>query len=82
MQINFKWIFNVLKLYVCTLLIESVDLSKYRLGTRYLANVGFSASYDLGEILVDLSSTHLYWKTLNWVYAPLIEKGYVDLLSI
>ena len=31
---------------------------------------------------MDSSSTHLYWKTLNWVYAPLIEKGCVDLLSI
>ena len=82
MQINFKWIFKVLKLYVYTLLIGSLDLSKYRLGTRYLTNMGFSTLYDIGKILVDSSSTHLYWKTLNWVYAPLIEKGCVDLLSI
>ena len=72
----------MLKLYVCILLIESLDRVKYRPGTRYVTNVGFSTSYDLGEILVDSSSTHLYWKALNWVYAPLIEKGCVDPLSI
>ena len=31
---------------------------------------------------MDSSSTHPYWKTLNWVYAPLMEKWCVDLLSI
>ena len=77
-----SWIFNVLKLYFCTLIFGSLDRVKYRPGTRYITNTGFSTSYDLEEILVDSSSTHLYWKTLNWVYAPLIEKGCVDLLSI
>ena len=42
----------------------------------------FSASYNFGQILMDSSSTHPYWKTLNWVYAPLMEKWCVDLLSI
>ena len=59
-----------------------MDLCKYRMGTRYITNVGFSTLYNLDEILVDSSSTHLYWKILNWIYAPLIEKRCVDLLSI
>ena len=64
-------------------MIGSLDLSKYRLGTRYLTNVGFSACYDLGEIPVDSSSTYLYWKALKWwVYTPLNVKGCIDLLSI
>ena len=49
-------IFDVLS----TLLIRSLDLSKYHPSTQYLTNMGFSAWYHLEEIIVDSSSIHLY----------------------
>ena len=77
-----SWIFNVLKLYVCTLLIGSLDCVNTVLAYGILLTWEFSASYNFGKIRMDSSSTHPYWKTLNWVYAPLMEKWCVDLLSI